>query len=374
MRARMRALARGVVAAAVLAGAAWPVSARAEETETPSTAPAEAPTYPFLHLNGFTDFGYFATDAPQAAPSSSYFEGQFVLHFVSALSPRFSFFGEVSLTARRDAAQSAASAGFNAEVERSILKYTQSDRLKLSAGRYHTPINYWNTAFHHGQWLQTTVSRPEMIRFGGRFLPVHFVGVLLEGSAPVGGSSVGYDVGLGNGRSTVISRGGDAGDVNDNRAWLAGLRLQPDRPYGLQAGGAVYRDEITLPAGSHEEWIFSGYVAYTKETPELIAEYAHVRHRSLSTNRVSKSPAYYVQVAYRLGFHGKRWKPYFRWEDIDVASLDEVFVSLEDRRGFLAGVRCDVSELAALKAEYRRQRSAADPYANELFLQASLTF
>ena len=30
------------------------------------------------------------------------------------------------------------------------------------------------------QWLQTTIDRPEMIRFGGRFQPVHFVGMLAE--------------------------------------------------------------------------------------------------------------------------------------------------------------------------------------------------
>ena len=82
---------------------------------------------------------------------------------------------------------SPAAPGFNAEVERMILRFDHSDRLKVSFGRYHTPINYWNTAFHHGQWLQTTITRPEMIQFGGRFLPVHFVGALVEGGVPGGG-------------------------------------------------------------------------------------------------------------------------------------------------------------------------------------------
>src|SRR4029077_8829892 len=132
-----------------------------------------------------------------------------------------SFFGEMSFTARQDAGQGTPPAtGFNAEVERAIIRFDQSDYLKVSFGRYHTPINYWNTAFHHGAWLQTTISRPEMTQFGGSFLPVHFVGSLVEGAVPAGGLNFNYNVGIGNGRGQVISRDGDFGDVNNNRAWL----------------------------------------------------------------------------------------------------------------------------------------------------------
>jgi len=38
-----------------------------------------------------------------------------------------------------------------------LIRYDYNDFFKLSFGRYHTPINYWNTAFHHGLWLQTTI-------------------------------------------------------------------------------------------------------------------------------------------------------------------------------------------------------------------------
>ena len=139
-----------------------------------------------------------------------------------------------------------------------ILRFDQSDRLKVSFGRYHTPINYWNTAFHHGQWLQTTIARPEMIQFGGRFLPVHFVGALVEGSVPAGGWNLNYKAGVGNGRATVISRGGDAGDVNGDRAWLANAFSKPDRLFGLEFGGSFYGDTVTLAAGEFDEQIVSG--------------------------------------------------------------------------------------------------------------------
>ena len=46
--------------------------------------------------------------------------------------------------------------GFNIELERLIIRYDLNDYFKVSFGRYHTPINYWNTAYHHGAWLQTS--------------------------------------------------------------------------------------------------------------------------------------------------------------------------------------------------------------------------
>src|SRR5260370_31880236 len=84
--------------------------------------------------------------------------------------------------------------GFNVELERSIIRFAQSDKLKISFGRYHTPINYWNTQYHHGSWLQTSESRPEMIQFGGRFLPVHFIVALAEGALPAGGEKFYYQL------------------------------------------------------------------------------------------------------------------------------------------------------------------------------------
>ena len=169
------------------------------------TGPVED-AHPTLRIGGFSDFNFFASDAGGEGSTSGFKEGQFVLHFSSALSQRLSFFAEVSLTAR--------SSEFRTEVERTIIRYDYSDELKVSFGRYHTPINWWNTAFHHGQWLQTTAERPEMTRFGGDYIPVHFVGGLIEGGIPAGGPNLNWKAGLGNGRSSIIARVGDAGDIN----------------------------------------------------------------------------------------------------------------------------------------------------------------
>src|SRR5256885_10266588 len=176
------------------------------------TAREAQPEYPSLHLSGFADINFAAQNRSEGA--RGFTEGQFTLHLVSALSPRVNFLGELSFTPRADAGTgSPAATGFNAEVERAIIRFDQSDRLKVSFGRYHTPINWWNTAFHHGAWLQTTISRPEMVQFGGRFIPVHFVGALAEGVFPSGGWNINYQAGIGNGPGSIFSRSGEARDV-----------------------------------------------------------------------------------------------------------------------------------------------------------------
>ena len=331
--------------------------------------------YPSLKITGFGDINYLSTHSPEGA--RGFTEGQFVLHMASALSARTTFFGEISFTARADAGTGTpATGGFNTEVERMILRFDQSDRLKVSFGRYHTPINFWNTAFHHGQWLQTTATRPEMIQFGGRLLPVHFVGALIEGAVPAGGMNVHYQGGVGNGRSSVISRAGDPGDSNGKRAWLATVFSKPDKLLGLQFGGSAYNDRVTLAtAREFHERILSGHAVWQKENPELIAEVAGIRHEEVGGSVVTWSHAYYLQAAYRLTPFGRLWKPYYRFEHIAIPKTEVVFLGVPELDGSTLGVRYDASLFAAIKGEFRSwTRSAGVPRNYGGFLQLCFTF
>lgn len=339
----------------------------------PSTAQVEAPAYPRLRIGGFTDFNFFASDEKGSPdPTSGFQEGQFILHFSSALSERVGFFSEVSLTPKADE--------FKAEVERTIIRFSASNHLAVSMGRYHNPVSWWNVAFHHGQWLQTTVSRPEMIRFGGLLVPVHFVGALIEGTIPVAGFDFLYRAGIGNGRDTKIGRAGDAGDANNNRAWLGTLAVRPDALYGLEVGGGYYRDRVPLDAdASSRESIRSAWVAWKKERPEVIAEFAHVEHDDPAGGDPLASNGGYVQIAYRLQF-AERVKPYARYEEMAILSTDPAFkgpafeTSPPDLVRYLAGVRFELSDFAALKVEGRRDREGGKDEVNSIHGQVSVAF
>ena len=247
--------------------------------------------YPSLQIRGFGDVDFSATD--QKGSVSGFNLGQFVLHFASPLSRKVSYFGEVSFTAQPTA--------YELQVERTIIRYDYNDYFKLSFGKYHTPIGYWNTAFHHGAWLQTTISRPQMVQFGGTFIPVHFVGLLAEGNIPSGGVGLGYNVGIGNGRSSILSKAGDSGDVNDNRAWVASVFARPTKFYGLQFGGSLYRDKLTpQPGQNFDETITSAHLVWTKEHPEFLSEFANAHHRDVLNGKTYNSQAFYIQLGYRL--------------------------------------------------------------------------
>ena len=322
--------------------------------------------FPSLQIRGFGDVDFSATD--QKGSVSGFNLGQLVLHLASPLSEKVSYFGEISFTAQPTS--------YELSVERSIIRYDYNDYFKLSFGKYHTPLGYWNTAFHHGAWLQTTITRPEMIQFGGTFIPTHFVGVEAEGNIPSGSLGLGYNVGLGNGRSSILSKSGDSGDSNDNRSWVANLYARPTRFYGLQLGASVYRDKLTpQPGRNFEEWITAADVVWTKEKPEFLAEYANVHHRDVLTLNTWDSQAFYVQLAYRLPWQQSKWKPYYRYEYIHKPQDDPTLVNVLDLSGSTFGVRYDITNYAAFKGEYRNSRHGVnEPRVNGAFFQTAFTF
>jgi hypothetical protein len=347
-----------------LAAVSHAAAAADQDPPDPAAVPMNVvEEHPKLALRGFSDVNFSATDEP--AVRDGFLLGQFVLHFSSPLGRKISFFGETSFTAQPDR--------FSVEVERLSLRYDFDDRFKISGGRFHTPVNYWNTAFHHGLWLQTTISRPEMIKGGGTFQPVHLVGVIAEGIVATPALALGYNVGFGNGRDAHIERGGDAGDPNTNRAWLAKVYARPSSLFGLELGGSVYHDVIRHDENRIGERIVSAYMALTRENPEIIAEFANVHHTDEHTGLEYDNRAFYAQVAYRPETQ-PRWKPYYRFEKLVTADEEPVLGDLSVTISTV-GARYELSEYAAIKGEYRYQRRrAARERSNGVFLQAAWTF
>ena len=329
--------------------------------------------YPSLQIRGFGDVDFSATD--QKGTNSGFNLGEFVLHMSSPLSKKVSVFGEIAYDPQQE--------GWSVDVERAIVRYDWNDHFKVSVGRFHTPINYWNTAFHHGTWLQTSIARPEMILFHGELLPAHFVGLMAEGSIPSGGANLGYNVAIGNGRSFFLHEPGQIGDSNNNRAWLANLYARPAKLYGLQVGASFYRDKIdkiSLGGGNEfREWIASAHLVWTKGAPEFLAEFANIHHQNILTNAVANSDAFYAQLGYRMPWFEKTLKPYYRFEYIHTPKSEVVFGNM-DLVESIVGLRYDISSYAAFKSEYRHasRQSLVTPtfngIVNGLFLQTSFTF
>ena len=185
--------------------------------------------FPSLQIRGFGDVDFSATD--QKGSVSGFNLGQLVLHLASPLSEKVSYFGEVSFTAQPT--------GYDLSVERTIIRYDYNDYFKLSFGKYHTPIGYWNAAFHHGAWLQTTIARPEMVQVwrnihthafrrhgGGREYSFRRLGSGLQRGLWATGAR------------RFSANPGDSGDSNDNRV-MGGQCLCSAVPVLRTSGGRL---------------------------------------------------------------------------------------------------------------------------------------
>ncbi len=289
--------------------------------------------------------------------------GQTVAHGNAILSDRVVFFGELSITGRET--------GYSLEMERAILRYEFNDAIKISAGRYHTPVSFWNTAFHHGLWLQGSVARPESVRFGSRFIPIHFVGAMAEGRIP--DSPVTYVVGVGNGRAENIVRAGDAGDTNGSRAFLASASFQPSGLLGARLGGSLYVDDVPGESGvDTDERIVSAHAVWDRGPLDIIGEFIRVRHDPGGSGVATSSDAVFLHAGVRLPGRMRVLTPYVRWERMEIASGDVVFTGVvSDYDAILGGVRYDFSELAAIKVEYRSEEFDSGEALGSFFIQAS---
>ena len=297
--------------------------------------------------------------------------GQSVGQFNVTLDDRLSAFTELTAGAKRDE-------DFEFEVERLIVRYDFSDYAKLSVGRYHTQLGYWNTAFHHGAWLQTTVSRPQAVKFGGNVLPVHFLGAVLEGQ--IGATGIGYTLGIGNGRGEDIHDPGDLGDFNNSPAGLFALNYRPPGRYRLNAGISGYFEKVRVRSEPDvDEQIYSAHLALESETPEILVEYLFARHES-SASKASTHTAY-AQLGYRLPYFSQQFKPYVRVEWLDVDDDDPLLGKdgpkdgrTPDYNGVIAGLRWDFSQYAVIKVEGRYEEFDDSNPRTALWIQLAFVF
>jgi hypothetical protein len=318
---------------------------------------------PEFNIMGFGDISYFSKEGTD---EDGFFIGQAVGHLSALLSDSFGVFAEASVTGK--------DSEYSIEMERLMVRYDFSDLFKLSAGRYHTPIGYWNSAFHHGAWLQSTITRPLVVKFGSKLVPIHFVGILLEGSLSSGNLGLSYKAGYGNGRHGNIARAGDSGDINGDKAWLLQLSSKPKNVFGLEFGLSFYSDEVTLPDSPNvDENTVAVYAVWAKESPEIIFEYIHSEHELVTDSSSSGDvDAWYGQFGYRLSGKYSQWKPYARVEKTDVDESDPLLGAegLDYDAGIL-GVRWDFNPYAAIKAEYRNEEFENGGRENNFALQIS---
>ena len=151
-------------------------------TETGAPAEHSEPERPermdmtktLLNIRGFGDVTLHGDT--RRGDTTSFTLGQLDLFITSDISEKFKFLSEIVFEAGDNNI-------FGVDLERYLLQFSPNDYFNISAGRYHTAIGYYNTAYHHSTWLQTATGRPFLFQFedNNGILPIHNVGVSVTG-------------------------------------------------------------------------------------------------------------------------------------------------------------------------------------------------
>jgi len=296
-----------------------------------------------LNIRGFGDFGLYG--GTQKGQTTSFSIGQINLFITSNLSERFKFLTELVFEVQQDNT-------FQAVPERVLLEWSLNDHFKLAAGRYHTGIGYYNTAYHHATWFQTATERPYVFEYEdeGGILPIHIVGLEASGQIPSGKLGLNYVAQVGNGRSRdpLVEPVQNYVDDNSRKAVNFALFARPDSIPGLQAGFSAYHDVLsTITSPRIDETIMDAYAVMIRSKFEWLNEALMIRHAP-SGQHVFDTPAFYSQISERFG----KYRPYLRYQYINASSQEPVLPQVGLRTGPSVGIRFDPTASVALKLQY----------------------
>jgi hypothetical protein len=314
-----------------------------------------------LRIRGFGDVNLHGDNyhpAGMPGDKTAFTLGQLNLFVTSDISDKFKFLSEIVFEAGPDniyGVTRGSENAFGVDVERYLLTYSQNEYFNLSAGRYHTAIGYYNTAFHHSTWLQTTTGRPLLFAFEdqGGILPIHNVGVEAYGQVPSGSLGLHYVAEVGNGRESrsPITEEPVQNIVDDSNSKAVNFELfaRPTKLPGLQVGFSAYRDKLipnTLPVGVSQT-ILAAHAIYSNPNFEWLNEALVIRHTP-EGGHTYETPGWYSQISRRFG----SYRPYFRYQYINASPNEPIFPDIGLRAGPSAGLRYDASESVALKLQY----------------------
>ncbi|HKV82573.1 MAG TPA: hypothetical protein VJP02_30775 [Candidatus Sulfotelmatobacter sp.] len=296
-----------------------------------------------LNIRGFGDFGLYG--GTQNGQTTSFSIGQINLFITSNLSERFKFLTELVFEVQQDNS-------FQAVPERVLLEWSLNDYFKLAAGRYHTAIGYYNTAYHHATWFQTATERPYVFEYEdeGGILPIHIVGLEASGQIPSGKLGLNYVAQVGNGRSSdpLVEPVQNYVDDNSRKSVNLAVFARPDSIPGLQVGFSAYKDVLSTNTSPRiDETILDAYAVMLRPRFEWLNEALMIRH-ALTGQHVFDTPAFYSQISERFGMY----RPYLRYQYINAASQEPVFPNVGLRTGPSVGIRFDPTASVALKLQY----------------------
>lgn len=327
------------------------------------------------------------TDSTQANQHSEFVLGEVDFFATTALDGKSRAFIEYVFEHEEE--------GIVTDVERLWISRELTDEIDVAVGRFHSPIGYWNIAFHHGSFIQDTISRPVFLEFEdspGGVLPMHVVGLLLRSNVRYKKIDFEIDAFVGNGpsidtdeldslaspdnRSELIVSA--SGDNNSDKA--RGVRVKAFFSKKLGAGFSYYAAAISesgegrtsgVERGGElsDQQIYSFDFQLQYANTSIVSEYYRILNDTdIGNKKTYSSNAFYIQLGWSSVPH---WKWYVRYEELDINRSDsyfQLFGTQGERRKVFA-TRFELSESNAIKAETYRRQTALHGNENVFSLQ-----
>lgn len=244
-------------------------------------------------------------------------------------------------------------------LERMHLGYEATPTTTLWLGRFHSLAGYWNSQFHHSEYLQPSIHRPAVAEFDehGGILPSHFVGGELSTLILNDASTLRLEFGAGKGarqaeegiKSAELYRWSGVGNT-------LGARLSYSPQAGEPGVFGIFASHNNLPAEGNPaasvRQQVSGVFAHVEQGQiRVLGELYRIHNRSEATGSGSFITGYaHAEYLFEAG-----WTLYGRlehtWNDDEPYLSD--FHHFERRRRLL-GLRFDVTPRQSIKAEYTR--------------------
>jgi len=302
--------------------------------------------------------------------AGNFYVGDFDLYLTSRITDKANVLAEVVIG--EGDAQS-----FDVDLERVLFRYDYNDYFRVSTGRYHTGIGYYNSAFHSGMWVHTMASRPLIMEFAddGGLLPTQAVGVSITGAVPSGSLGLNYlfEYGSSDTIRPNLSGIGETDENNGNHINV-GLFARPRAIPGLQVGGSFYHDRISDfqlgPDVRLGQMIVNGHVVYNAHGIEFLNEGFWIRNAYENGGPVYNMPAFYSQFSKRFG----PIRPFFRYQYVNTNPNSIYHDDVLLRHGPSFGARYDFNDAIGIKTQLDHTIRKGQPDLDGLQMQLVFAF
>lgn len=229
-------------------------------------------------------------------------------------------------------------------------------------GRFHSPLDYWNSHYNHAAFLQGSVHRPDIVEYDGHggVLPMHAAGFLFEGEQSWQGGAIAYDVLLGMGAK--LGEHGiepllalDELNIGKSSNVFARVFYRPDDTSLTQYGVFVSRTDFATHLemlDDVKQYIAGAYAYQSWLNVRITATGLYVKNNLMTEGMASSSRflAGYIHADYDMS---AQWTGYLRYEDSRGTQNDgylAMFPEFTQRKGVI-GARIDLNSHHAFSLE-----------------------